>query len=127
MKYSSSEPPRFIIDAHLYKLKADVLNWLYEACAGENGALAYDFVLVNDRPVRKTRNFYQSFKKRLAKEIIDDDEFVDQNKVWRKMNPDLSLTKLEMQGIEGKAKETRTKFFEVKDLTLLQFLEHEIV
>lgn len=43
------------------------------------------------------------------------------------MNPDLSLTKLEMQGIEGKAKETRTKFFEVKDLTLLQFLEHEIV
>lgn len=58
LKYSSSEPPRFIIDAHLYKLKADVLNWLYEACAGENGALAYDFVLVNDRPVRKTRNFY---------------------------------------------------------------------
>jgi hypothetical protein len=41
-------------------------------------------------------NFYASFKKRLAKEIIDSDEFVDQNKVWRKMNPDLSLTKLEM-------------------------------
>lgn len=43
LKYTTSEPQKYIIDAHLYKLKADILNFIFECLGGENGALIYDY------------------------------------------------------------------------------------
>ena len=41
MKYQHGQPPKYLIDAYLYKMKADYMKFIFETLDCENGLL-YD-------------------------------------------------------------------------------------
>jgi len=39
LKYHASEPPKYLIDAYFYKMKADYMKFIFETLDCENGLL----------------------------------------------------------------------------------------
>ena len=114
LKYSNQQPPIYILNALFVKMKADYLRYIYECLSGDNGLLQYN---MNDKinvkadvDMRETHGVKNT-----------DDVDVCYSEIYYSLYP-----------TDGKkntfknAKEQLDNFYK-KDMTLLEYLEHEVV
>lgn len=54
------QPPKSILDAQFYKIKADQMMYIYEALSGENGLLTY---------TTRTKSYLEIWKKKRTEDL----------------------------------------------------------
>ena len=67
IKYQYGQPPKCILNALFYKMKADYLRYIYECLAGDNGLLAG-----TDPILSQPLSFAEDLKKRNNNEISEE-------------------------------------------------------
>lgn len=106
LKHMSMQPPKCIINAILFKMKADYMRYIHECLTGESGILGSNF---------KKEDFSSFVKQRESAEISTEDEVID----CEKCNPEYHNPKKNWTHSDFMA-------FYDQEMTLLEFFEHEV-
>lgn len=119
LKYMTSQPPPYILNALFCKMKADYLRYVYECLSGDNGLLA------NNRKESDKVNLKKLINLRKKDEVRDDAQgsvdIVDSD-IYYKM-----YSSQDKNMIELKSAEQKMENFYTQPLHLDEFLEHEVI
>ena len=121
LKYITSQPPPYILNALLFKMKADNLRYIYECLSGDNGLLS-----LKDNNGTKFKDIkvdFSNYLDRKSQEEIrkgadgkNDDDVVSSAIYYKVYNDDKIESALQ-----------KLQSFYKNKMSLLKFLEHEIV
>lgn len=107
LKYKDMQPPKCVLNAILYKMKADQMRLIFECLSGENGLL-YE--------LEEKKIYFEYIKNKDKREISVDDDIIDCELCNPNYDPDDS---------SPWTKDQRDLFY-MQPMTLLEFMEHEV-
>ena len=111
LKYKDVQPPKCILNAILFKMKADQMRLIYECLSGENG-------LLYGQEQQQREVFAEFIKNKDKKEIAVDDDFIDCELCNKNFDPEADFP-------QQWTREDRDNYYK-QPMTLLEFMEHEV-
>lgn len=119
LKYITSQPPPYVLNALFCKMKADYMRFIYECISGDNG------LLKSQKADKFVKSFQEDIVEREKNEIRDDkpaDEVdIVNSEIYYNIYPS------EAEKIKVQSAKEKLDLFYREEMTLLKFLEHEIV
>ena len=119
-QYVHKQPPKCILNALFFKMKADYMRYIYECLSGDNGLLSS-----TDCALGQKSSFLLLLRERNDNEIEGSSDTNDEN--YAKVDCDVCNPKFDQdQSKRSKhQKDSIENTFMNKELTLLEFMEHE--